>query len=177
MCTFVDTGHRSYNESISLIKKILPMTENHLYFFGDLINKWHKSLEEVEFMKSFRLRENIIGLNTGCCFDGVLTVYYLETREISQVKKILSKKDLLIGRRKWFSLFFSRIQFVERVPWFLAYSLWSLRYRLLYGYFLFWFTFWEWFWFISHSVLWWVVPCNLRWEYYRMHQQWWESLT
>lgn len=49
---FIGDIHGCYDELIALVTKIWLTPEDHLYFTGDLINKWPKSIEVVEFVRN-----------------------------------------------------------------------------------------------------------------------------
>ena len=49
---FIGDVHGCYDELMELVTKIGLMPEDHLYFVGDLVNKWPKSLEVVQFVKN-----------------------------------------------------------------------------------------------------------------------------
>lgn len=49
---FIGDVHGCYDELIELTQKIQLTPEDHLYFVGDLINKWPKSLEVVKWVQS-----------------------------------------------------------------------------------------------------------------------------
>lgn len=58
---FIGDVHGCYDELIELTKKIDLQHEDHLYFVGDLINKWPKSLEVVNFVKNRPNTWSVIG--------------------------------------------------------------------------------------------------------------------
>jgi serine/threonine protein phosphatase 1 len=49
---FIGDVHGCYDELMMLCEKIVLTPEDHLYFVGDLIDKWPKSLEVLEFVHS-----------------------------------------------------------------------------------------------------------------------------
>lgn len=49
---FIGDVHGCYDELIALCEKIGLQNEDHLYFVWDLINKWPRSLEVVEFVRN-----------------------------------------------------------------------------------------------------------------------------
>jgi serine/threonine protein phosphatase 1 len=49
---FIGDVHGCYDELIALTKKIWLTPDDHLYFAGDLINKWPQSIEVVEFVRN-----------------------------------------------------------------------------------------------------------------------------
>lgn len=49
---FIGDVHGCYDELIALVAKVGLKSEDHLYFVGDIINKWPKSIEVVEFVRN-----------------------------------------------------------------------------------------------------------------------------
>lgn len=49
---FIGDIHGCYDELMALVVRIWLTPEDHLYFTGDLINKWPKSIEVVEFVRN-----------------------------------------------------------------------------------------------------------------------------
>jgi diadenosine tetraphosphatase ApaH/serine/threonine PP2A family protein phosphatase len=49
---FIGDVHGCYDELMELVNHIRLTPDDHLYFVGDLINKWPKSLEVVEFVRN-----------------------------------------------------------------------------------------------------------------------------
>lgn len=49
---FIGDVHGCYDELISLYEKAWIQDEDHLYFCGDLVNKWPKSLEVIEWVRA-----------------------------------------------------------------------------------------------------------------------------
>lgn len=49
---FIGDVHGCYDELMALTAKLQLQSEDHLYFTGDFINKWPKSLEVVEFIRN-----------------------------------------------------------------------------------------------------------------------------
>ncbi len=58
---FIGDVHGCYDELIELVAKVWLAPEDHLYFVGDLINKWPKSLEVVEWIRSRPNTWSVIG--------------------------------------------------------------------------------------------------------------------
>ncbi len=58
---FIGDVHGCYDELLALVAKIWLIPEDHLYFVGDLINKWPKSLEVIEFVRNRRNTWSVIG--------------------------------------------------------------------------------------------------------------------
>lgn len=58
---FIGDVHGCYDELLSLVGKIWLTPEDHLYFVGDLINKWPKSLEVIEFIRNRPNTWSVIG--------------------------------------------------------------------------------------------------------------------
>lgn len=58
---FIGDVHGCYDELMELIAKVWLTPEDHLYFVGDLINKWPKSLEVIEWIRSRPNTWSVIG--------------------------------------------------------------------------------------------------------------------
>jgi serine/threonine protein phosphatase 1 len=58
---FIGDVHGCYDELMELVSKIDLQPTDHLYFVGDLINKWPKSLEVVEFVRNRPNTWSVIG--------------------------------------------------------------------------------------------------------------------
>ncbi len=58
---FIGDVHGCYDELIELVAKVWLTSEDHLYFVGDLINKWPKSLEVVEWIRARPNTWSVIG--------------------------------------------------------------------------------------------------------------------
>jgi hypothetical protein len=58
---FIWDVHGCYDELIALCEKFILTSEDHLYFTGDIINKWPKSLEVVEWIQSRPNTWSVIG--------------------------------------------------------------------------------------------------------------------
>ena len=58
---FIGDVHGCYDELMALVAKIWLRDTDHLYFVGDLINKWPKSLEVVEWVRNRLNTWSVIG--------------------------------------------------------------------------------------------------------------------
>jgi serine/threonine protein phosphatase 1 len=58
---FIGDVHGCYDELIALLEKIQICDNDHLYFVWDLINKWTKSFEVVEFVRNRPNTWSVIG--------------------------------------------------------------------------------------------------------------------
>ena len=58
---FIGDVHGCYDELIALTIKISLIPEDHLYFVGDLINKWPKSLEVIDWIHARPNTWSVIG--------------------------------------------------------------------------------------------------------------------
>ena len=58
---FIGDVHGCYDELMELVNHIGLTPDDHLYFVGDLINKWPKSLEVVEWIRSRPNTFSVIG--------------------------------------------------------------------------------------------------------------------
>mgnify|MGYP003593954921 CR=1 FL=1 len=58
---FIGDVHGCYDELMALCEKIGLQSEDQLYFVWDLINKWPKSLEVVEFVRNRPNTKSVIG--------------------------------------------------------------------------------------------------------------------
>jgi diadenosine tetraphosphatase ApaH/serine/threonine PP2A family protein phosphatase len=58
---FIGDVHGCYDELMELVNHIGLTPDDHLYFVGDLINKWPKSLEVVEWVRSRPNTFSVIG--------------------------------------------------------------------------------------------------------------------
>jgi serine/threonine protein phosphatase 1 len=58
---FIGDVHGCYDELMELVEKIWLTPEDYLYFVGDLINKWPKSIEVVEYVRDRPNTWSVIG--------------------------------------------------------------------------------------------------------------------
>lgn len=58
---FIGDVHGAYDELLQLVERVWLTPEDHLYFTGDLINKWPKSIEVVEFVRNRPNTWSVIG--------------------------------------------------------------------------------------------------------------------
>lgn len=88
---FIGDVHGCYDELIELVEKIWLIPEDHLYFVGDLINKWPKSLEVVEYVRNRPNTWSVIGNHE-----------YFPLISPEEVEKIANESDHLNdGHKSW----------------------------------------------------------------------------
>ncbi len=83
---FIGDVHGCYDELMTLCEKIWLQEEDHLYFVGDLINKWPKSLEVVEFVRNRPNTFSVVGNHEYFSFPDENML-----REVDEWKLILSE--------------------------------------------------------------------------------------
>jgi calcineurin-like phosphoesterase family protein len=79
---FIGDVHACYDELIALVHKICITPEDILYFVGDLVNKWPKSLEVVEYV---RTRPNTYCVIWNHEHTELDNPQYIETRKILDI--------------------------------------------------------------------------------------------
>ncbi len=88
---FIGDIHGCYDELIELVTKVWLTPEDHLYFVGDLINKWPKSLEVVEWIRNRENTWSVIGNHE-----------YFPLISPEEVEKIANESDHLSdGHKSW----------------------------------------------------------------------------
>lgn len=88
---FIGDVHGCYYELMALLEKVWLKEEDHLYFVWDLINKWPKSLEVVEFVRNRPNTWSVIGNHE-----------YFPLITLQEVEKIASESaHLSDGHKSW----------------------------------------------------------------------------
>ncbi len=88
---FIGDVHGCYDELIALTKKIWLTPDDHLYFAGDLINKWPQSIEVVEFVRNRPNTWSVLGNHE-----------YFPLISYSEVEKIATESaHLSDGHKSW----------------------------------------------------------------------------
>ncbi len=88
---FIGDVHGCYDELMGLTQKIGLKNEDELYFVGDLINKWPKSFEVVEFIRNRPNTFSVMGNHE-----------YFPLLDFGAFEKILSHGEHLTeGRKTW----------------------------------------------------------------------------
>lgn len=88
---FIGDVHGCYDELIELTEKIRLISEDHLYFVGDLVNKWPKSLEVVQFVKNRPNTWSVLGNHE----------YFLMCSPETQETHFAHSAHMTSGRKEW----------------------------------------------------------------------------
>lgn len=95
---FIGDVHGCYDELLSLFDYIGLWDEDHLYFVWDLINKWPKSLEVVEFVRSRPNTWSVIGNHEYFTFSvDEATRRIIEKKHPGWISSLEKKSGNLVG--------------------------------------------------------------------------------
>ncbi len=102
---FIWDVHGCYDELMSLVEKIWLTPEDHLYFVWDLINKWPKSLEVVEWI---RTRPNTWSVLWNHEYFPLITP--------SEVEKLIStSSEFSDGMKNWIQIQYEKSKDIRKI--------------------------------------------------------------
>ncbi len=115
---FIGDVHGCYDELIALCEHMCLTPEDHLYFVGDLINKWPKSLEVVEWVRNRPNTWSVIGNHE---YFSLMTSENLE-KTLSEWADSMSewRKNWILGQYKRSTELRELFRFHRHIDWLLS---------------------------------------------------------
>ncbi len=100
---FIGDVHGCYDELISLCERMGLRDEDHLYFVGDLVNKWPKSLEVVEFVRNRPNTWSVIGNHEYFLLQDALPIQAWKHQNWINIEyeKAEPLREILSSQREW----------------------------------------------------------------------------